>query len=67
MENVHVSVTDRLLMRTPTQDQFVECWNCDYQEWSSEDFSKDPGGKDLSKMKTAQTQLTDNIGCTVSF
>jgi hypothetical protein len=27
MESTHVSATGRLLMRTPTQVEFVECWS----------------------------------------
>ena len=43
----------------------------DYQEWSSssscfwsvmEDFSKAPGGKDLSKMKAQYEMFVDAVG-----
>ena len=61
-----------VLMRTPTQAEFVEWSNFVGRDmdtgvqkdiWSvMEDFSKDPGGKDLSKMKTQYEMFVDAVG-----
>ncbi len=62
-----------VLMRTPTQAEFVECWSnfvgrdmdagVQKDMWSvMEDFSKDPGGKDLSKMKAQYEMFVDDVG-----
>jgi hypothetical protein len=34
----------------------------DYQEWSCEDFSQTPGGKDLSKMKPQYEMFVESVG-----
>ena len=34
----------------------------DYQEWSCEDLSKAPGGKDLSKMKAQYEMFVEAVG-----
>jgi hypothetical protein len=34
----------------------------DYQEWSFEDFSEAPGGKDLSKMKSQYEMFVEHVG-----
>ncbi len=61
-----------VLMRTPTQAEFVECWieaiirNGHWPgsvQWSvMEDFSKAPGDKDLSKIKAQYEMFMDAVG-----
>ncbi len=54
-----------VLMRTPTQTEFLECWSeaiIEYQERSCKDFGKASRGKDLSKMKTQYERFVETVG-----
>jgi hypothetical protein len=52
-----------VLMRTPTQVQFVECWSESIiRNGRPRIFLKAPGGKDLSRMEAQYEMFVEAVG-----
>jgi hypothetical protein len=56
MESAHVSATGRFCRRDMDGGVKKDIWSM------MEDFSKAPGGKDLSKMKAQYEMFVDDVG-----